>query len=102
MKVGDLLWHRNGTSEAITGETKVSWIVGESSWAQEKISKKTLRDTGTDGKHRPMFFATEKMADEVRFAEKNRYAIGNQVQQICDPLILRQIAVLIGYEEKKR
>lgn len=101
MKVGDLLWRRNGTSAAITGETKVSWIIGERSWEQEKISKKTLRDTGTDGKRWPMFFATEKMADEVRFAENNRYAIGNQVQQMRDPVILRQIAVLIGYEDKK-
>lgn len=100
MKVGDLLWRLDGTTVLITGETSVSWIIGPNQRQQEKISKKLVRETGTDGSRQPKLFSTPELAEEHSFLMRNRYDIGTAVGWVSDPKIMRQIAELIGYQER--
>lgn len=72
------------------GETSRSWILQEVEWwsAKEKISKKDHR-----------IIDTEEEALEIRWLLDNRYDIGKLVQNCCDPVALRRIAHLVGYEK---
>lgn len=74
----------------VTGETKVSWIVGPD-WAQSKVNKKEIL-TGRAG----VFFTKAGMEDEI-FKNDNAIEIANLVKsQSAD--VLRQIAKILNYE----
>jgi hypothetical protein len=93
LKVGSTIYRRNGVAVVITGETKVSWIVGE-----VKI-KKSAMSKGNSGERWVRFFVAQQDALDCMFAQENRYSIGRLVQDCEDGIVLRKIAHLIGYTE---
>lgn len=104
LKVGDVLWtFKEGhwrTSELktvsypITAESKISWIAVVGFREEKKFPKGKPLEKG--------WFFTEAEALEAIWAKQNRFAIGNAVSYSgVDASVLRKIAALIDYKEKK-
>jgi hypothetical protein len=98
LAVGSTIYNRHGRPVEITGETKVSWIVGgPHSWNQTKIKKSAMKK-GNSGEHWIQYFVNEQDALDCAFLAANRYRVGSLVQDLTDGSVLRQIAALIGYQ----
>lgn len=87
MKVGDELWYlRNAytnaewLSLAITGETKLSWLVG-SGWNLQKVNKKTMLSKHRGGSA-TRWYTHNSMTDKI-WIDANRRRITTLVG-ICD------------------
>lgn len=102
LKVGSFIYRRNGKPVEIVGETRVSWVLkSEWSWEKpEKVSKKML--ASPDIEQWQQFFANKQDAEDAVFVQNHRHLIGNAVGTLLDPIVLRNIANLIGYKEDKQ
>jgi hypothetical protein len=102
LAVGSTIYSRRGTPVVITGETKVSWIIGGAhSWDQVKI-KKALMRKGNSGEHWIQFFVDEREARDCNFLTEHGYRIGSLVHNLEDGSVMRQIATLIGYQPETK
>jgi hypothetical protein len=96
---------RDGFEEiAVTGQTRVSWIVGEG-WREFKIPKRhqgdTFRKTDRSG-YGSTVYLTEAAVDEACWRATHEHRIRRAVEQFmygCTVAQLRQIAQIIGYDE---
>lgn len=96
LKVGGTIYRRNGNPVEIIGETKVSWIIGDRSWEQQKIKKSAMRK-GNSGEHWVQFFVNQQDALDCAYAGEHRHRIGSLVGVCDDAKVIRQIAALIDY-----
>ncbi len=111
IKIGDTLWdfsinrrsydksHGEGPIFAkhfapvqVTGETKVSWLVGPS-WSQSKVNKKHI-ETGNAG----AFYTEQGMNDKI-YEHENAHRIADAIRHLPAQK-LREIAALIGYKAR--
>ncbi len=83
---GGPIWIKHWEPQVITGETRVSWLVGR--WL--KFPK-----NGAPGK---VAFSWEEVK-EREWVAVHRYGIERCVNSCRDPQALRQIAALVGYTE---
>ncbi len=88
---GGPIWREHWRQDKIIGETSRSWIVGQGSWEQ-KIPKK--------GPWHGVAFS-EKEIDQAAYVHDNRHRISDAVGRLQDYACLREIAELVGYEERK-
>lgn len=72
----------------ITGQTRVSWLVGEGR-GTIKLPKKG----GT-------WLATPAEVEEVVWLHTNRYFVGDAVGQVADYDTVKAIATMIGYQDR--
>lgn len=97
LKVGDVLWFESFWREwrfrAITGETKLSWIVGEG-WSEEKANKKTLL-TAADRQGRKTRYYTAQQRDDKMWVDANRHRIESKVCGCSDRATLEKIEELL-------
>jgi hypothetical protein len=101
IKVGDTLWsdfdsgrHR-WISDVITGETKMSWIVGADKYTGgHKVNKKTMREAM--GAYSPRRWFTVEDARDERFRRRYAHEIGARVSG-QSASTLRKVAELIGF-----
>lgn len=107
LKVGDELfmldrWPRKGdprwTPFLITGETKLSWLVGEG-WEQQKVNKKTMM-TKADWRGQHDRFYTRQGRDDYDLCDRLRRPLMTAVEQCDDPEKMKKIAEIIGMELK--
>ena len=106
LKIGSTLWtidrrdRRDGWKcQAITGETKQSWLVGsESSFPPpRKVNKKTmLENLGTQWGHQRWYSNVQK--DAQVFIDNHRRHIERLVGVEQDADKLKQIAEILGME----
>lgn len=102
LAVGSLIYSRYGKPVEITGETKVSWIVGGAhSWEQIKIKKAAMRK-GNSGEHWIRYFTNEQDALDCAFVTQHRHRIGSLVQSLDDGSVMRQIAALVGFQSETK
>lgn len=97
MKVGDKIWcfnprysHIPGRvpkyiEEEITGETKISWLVG-GEYCPRKINKKKAA-------------YTKEQAEELMWFERNRHKIIRSAHNLDTPEEIRELAKLTGWKE---
>ncbi len=87
-KRGGPIWREHWKPRTVTGETARSWLLGEYAWSV-KVPKR-----GAD----PLKFAfSQSEIDEQAYVHENRHGIADKVHSLTDPVILRQIAALVGY-----
>lgn len=94
MEIGDVVYYMTDGSPWIQrtvfqGETSRSWLVGSYSWRPEKLPKNKTK------------FVTQQEWEEQGWVSKHRYPISKAVQN-ASVQQLKQIAVLIGYDESGR
>lgn len=77
-------WHK----VEILGETSRSWIT---SYYKEKVPKK--------GAH-PRWAFAESEIDDACFVHDHRWKIIRAIERVYDADALRQIAAIVGYQEK--
>jgi hypothetical protein len=88
-------WHQR----EITGETRVSWLVGPK-WQEMKLPKRDPRGfTRCDFGPRHVALSWDEVEDHL-FVEAHRYRIAQVVERLAQPALLREIAKLVGYEAK--
>ncbi len=85
---GDIIWREHWRPHTITGETRVSWILGKL-----KIKKATYP-------HQGIAYSQEEITEQ-EYIWTQGYKIGMMVGRIKDYATLKQVANLIGYEESK-
>lgn len=99
MKVGDTVYvldryGRGGWKTLpVTGETRISWVIGEP-WRSFKIRKKKYPQ------NYPNILESEDAVKEANWVGKNSYRIGHEVGRLRNPATLRAIASMIGYKEE--
>ncbi len=112
--IGSTVWVQDGgynrvgldrwSRHVIVGETKVSWIVGEDHTAR-RFSKKikpgdSCRWIPTwNGRERVAM--TEKERDDIIFCELHSRSISDQVGACRNANLLRAIADIVGYVDRK-
>lgn len=101
LKVGDTIYGRNGQPVKITGETSVSWVIGDKPWNQEKIKKAAMR-RGNSGERYTQYFVSLEDALDCVFCANHSYSISQMVSVCRDGKTLREIARLIGFTEPVR
>jgi hypothetical protein len=103
-KVGDILYtHPIGRpdrlgedSGEITGETRLSWLVGEPQYARAKVNKVSLDEAIRD--HLPRHWYTKEGLDRELFIKANRHLISRSVSYERDVDKLKKIAEILGME----
>jgi hypothetical protein len=101
LKVGSTIYKRSGAPIVITGETKVSWLVGDPyEWSKVKIKKSAMRK-GNSGETWVQYFVNQEDALDCVYAAKHISRIANLVSYCRDGKVLKQIAALVGYEGDK-
>jgi hypothetical protein len=105
LKIGDILWchdyrsnSRRWFEKTISGETKQSWILGDG-WSPHKVLKKDL--TENQGAYGRLQWYTSESRENYLWINTHAPRMSEIVRDVTDMEILKQIAVLIGYEEKK-
>lgn len=93
------LWRMKWVCHTVTGETAVSWIVGDG-YAQWKLSKKEVRE-GTYNVWPKRIALSPADIDRYEYVEKNRYRIAHLVDVEHDYYKLMEIAQIIGYKEEQ-
>jgi hypothetical protein len=104
-KIGDTLWtspygqpERFGeASDTITGETKFSWLMGDSKYKREKVNKRTMRETIPRYGDR-IWYTADGLAN-VKFLRSYRHHISSRVLSCSDPAKLRQIMAILEMVE---
>jgi len=108
VSIGDSIWRyvggRGWRERFVVGETRVSWIIGETrdttpeqSWRVEKIAKAALRLATW-----PIGWAPNREAvDRDIWVSANAYRISEAVRRVRNYTTLREIARLAGYEAEE-
>jgi len=99
-KDGKYLRRGKWVEYTITGENKQSLLVGNSRSIAKKDLTKTRKTNnyGYMGIH-PVAYSQEEVNDSI-WMNKHRYKISEAVSNLKSSGLLRQVADLIGYEEK--
>jgi hypothetical protein len=100
-EIGDTLYTSpHGRSERIgdesaeiTGETKFSWLMGDSKYKREKVNKKTMLES-VAGYGARRWYTAQDLTDES-WRRKYRHVISGVVQAERDVKKLRQIAEIL-------
>lgn len=91
---GTLIWREHWVKKSVIGETKLSWLVGHSERLATKVPKRGPLPRG--------MLLNECEVDEAVWINDNRYRLSEYVRDCRDFVTLKQIADLVGFEEKKR
>ena len=107
----DPIRFRGGTEEyRVVGETKFSWLVGgsvEHPWwklPKKEVAGKTEVTITTNSRmgRRQTFYLTRQALEDEQWKGSNRHFIGDAVGRLQDTALLRRIADLIGYVDRKK
>lgn len=97
--LGGPIWREHWREMFIVGETKQSWIVshspvtGYTSW---KLAKRDFKQGRT-----PQDWAlSQEDIDELAYCHDHARRIGDLVARMKNAEVLREVAALVGYEEK--
>lgn len=100
--IGDTLWTLNSRdrrvgwrSEIITGETRLSWILGDD-WRQTKVLKSDLTENMRSFGREQWF--TERGKEDYLWREHHRRNISALVGTCKDVAKLKAIGEIVGYE----
>lgn len=86
--VGGPIWREHWRKVTVVGETSRSWVTA---WGQ-KIPKSGRRG---------VVFSEEEI-DRAAYVRDNAVKIANEVRRVDSYDLLKQIAALVGYEEKPK
>jgi len=80
---GGPIWREHWRPVQIVSETKRSWVTAY----RDKIPKKG---------HDPRLYAfTRNEIEEMAYVHENRYRLSREVQSLCDPKKMREIAAIL-------
>lgn len=99
-------WRSDWREDTITGETRVSWIIGENSWEQVKFPKKADACgrrwiKGRNGGGERVAISREEL-EGLKYISDYRAIIERRVGFCEDAEVLRQIAALVGFVPEER
>lgn len=90
------IWSEHWREVEVVGETKRSWLVG-TDWRPLKLPKAAFRNGAC-----PRGWARERhQIVELAWVNRHRSRIGQLVAACQDAVTLREIARLVGYEDKE-
>jgi|SRR5579859_1028698 len=103
IKIGDTLYtHPPGRpghltmGRVITGDTRLSWLVGDPKFSRHKVLKKSLRENIPRYGHRQWY--TEAGVNAAGFVDKHRFRIVSALSVEGDVSKLKKIAEILGVE----